>query len=92
MQKGNVWTGFTLSNVLRSTMDEVAIYDYALSGTRIQAHYEAAALPEPTACVLLMLGMAGLTLIATPPEPVRARLSPAGLNPTAWSPGVASAG
>lgn len=41
--------------------DEIAIYNYALSEARIDAHYEAAsAVPEPSSFVLAGLGLVGL--------------------------------
>lgn len=41
------------------TLDEVALYDYALTPSRVAAHY-AAGVPEPTALSLLAIGGIGL--------------------------------
>lgn len=49
------------SRKVDGTMDEVAIYNTALSDTRIAAHYAAASVPEPSSAALLGLG--GLALI-----------------------------
>ena len=52
LSKGDVYTGLA---------DEIAIYDYALSETRIDAHYDAAsAVPEPSSFALAGLGLVGL--------------------------------
>ncbi len=40
-------------------LDEVAVYDYELSAGQVAAHY-AASVPEPSACLLLVLGLCGL--------------------------------
>ena len=47
------------SNML---LDEVAMYDYALSADQVAAHYQAGIVPEPTG--LALLGVAGLGLLA----------------------------
>ncbi len=62
MAIGNAWTGFELRDSLRGRVDEVAIYDHALAPDRIQAHFEAASLPEPSTLVLLVFGLAVLGL------------------------------
>jgi len=41
-------------------IDEVAIYNSALSADRIEAHYEAGVVPEPSTLVLLGIGLLAL--------------------------------
>lgn len=41
-------------------LDEVALYDYALSAARVTAHYQVGVVPEPAAVSLLGLGALGL--------------------------------
>ena len=43
-------------------IDEVAFYDYALSGAQIQAHIRAA-VPEPTGMSITLMGLMGLGLL-----------------------------
>jgi hypothetical protein len=43
-------------------IDEVAIYNTALSGTQISNHYDVAVIPEPS--TLVLLGLAGLTSLS----------------------------
>ena len=45
-------------NHFNGVLDEVAVYTHVLSAERVLAHYNAA--PEPSACVLLLLGGLGL--------------------------------
>jgi hypothetical protein len=52
--EGNRWY---IYNGLTGFLDEVAIYDTVLSGSRIAAHY-AAGIPEPATIALLGLGLA----------------------------------
>jgi hypothetical protein len=52
--QGYIWNGMT------GTLDEVAIYNYALSQAQVNSHY-AAGIPEPATIALLSLG--GLTLL-----------------------------
>ena len=40
-------------------LDEVAIYDTILTEGQVQAHFEAAIIPEPSSIVLLLLGLIG---------------------------------
>jgi hypothetical protein len=51
--QGYIWNG------LKASLDEVAIYNYALNQAQITAHYQAA--PEPATIALLSLG--GLALL-----------------------------
>ena len=57
----DLWIGSAAGGASTRTndgrIDEGAIYDTALSGTRIKAHYDAAIVPEPSSIVLLC-GMA----------------------------------
>lgn len=41
-------------------IDEAAVYDYALTGEQVLSHYRAATTPEPSAVLLLALGLIGL--------------------------------
>lgn len=43
-------------------IDEVAIYDYALSAPQVLAHYNAAVIPEPSSLALLAFGMISMWL------------------------------
>ena len=49
----------TLQEAFAGSMDEVAIYDGALSASAVQAHFDALLVPEPSAFALL-LGLAAL--------------------------------
>jgi len=61
LQKGSAWTGFNLYGGLDGLLDEVALYDYALGPDQILAHYQAA-VPEPAALALALLGLLGLAI------------------------------
>ena len=45
---------------MHGAIDEIAVYDRALSAETIQAHYDAASVPEPSALALLCFGLIGL--------------------------------
>jgi len=59
LRKGQAWTGFNLRGNLDGLIDDVAIYDYALSPEQVRAHY-IASLPEPATMALLGLGLLGV--------------------------------
>lgn len=64
--KGDAWTAFELyggadSFGLRGLVDEVAVYDYALTQAQILTHF-GLAVPEPATLVLFSAGAAGLAL------------------------------
>jgi hypothetical protein len=63
MPIAQAWTSFALTGSLDGLMDEVAIYDYALSAASVGEHFRAA-VPEPSAFVLAACGglaLAGLS-------------------------------
>ncbi|MFW6163454.1 MAG: LamG domain-containing protein [Planctomycetota bacterium] len=64
LNKGGAWSNFRLgdpsSDGLDGGVDEVAVYDYALTLDQVRQHY-AVGIPEPTTCCLLALG--GLALL-----------------------------
>lgn len=67
-------------------IDEVAIYDHALSAGDIFEHYMAAAhVPEPSALALLATGLAGLAGLLSTPKRWRRRVSIARSERTAGS-------
>ena len=61
----NIYAGTVYEHCLafNGQIDEVALYDAALSGMTLQSHYDALiAVPEPGTLVLLMLGVFGLAM------------------------------
>ncbi|MEA1950221.1 MAG: LamG domain-containing protein [Planctomycetota bacterium] len=55
------WAGYYAGAWNDGAMDELALYDTALSAERIAAH--ANAVPEPAACMLLAFGLGGLAAL-----------------------------
>jgi hypothetical protein len=53
------WGGHHLAGVI----DEVAIYDRALSWEEVQSHFAVATVPEPASWLLLLAGAAGLACL-----------------------------
>ncbi|NLF09848.1 MAG: PEP-CTERM sorting domain-containing protein [Pirellulaceae bacterium] len=64
----DVWIGMMQQKErgfnFKGRIDEAAIYDLALSGERIAAHYAAATIPEPGTIALLASGLIGLLAYA----------------------------
>jgi hypothetical protein len=55
-----VRNGGDVQSEFEGQIDEAAIYNSALSGERVLSHYRAATTPEPSALLLLAIGMLGL--------------------------------
>jgi len=64
MDSGGEIGTWTSSREVQGFIDEVAFYDSVLTPAEVQAHYDAAFIPEPSTFLLAAMGLLGLAFVA----------------------------